>query len=594
MSPEIQRHVLIVDDDLDGAEGMADMLDAHGYGVSIANDYREALVEAASCGAQVALVDLRLGVENGLDLIAEMQERWPDIVSVVVTANADKESAIGALRRGAYDYLTKPVDPDEMFQALHRAFEKVRLTEENRRMIKELESAKEHAERLALRDSLTGLANRYSFQRQLARAINHARRAEKLAGILIIDLDGFKQVNDTHGHAMGDELLQQIAQRLERCVRNTDTVARLGGDEFAVILVNVDGPDGVERPAEVLLESICSPVMIGDVALEVSASIGISLCPLDGDDAGELIRRADVALYAAKEAGPGVVRLYDAELDLRGRIQRQLKRDLRRALEEDELVMFYQPQVSLQTNEVIGVEALLRWNYPGRGVLPPAEFIDAAETSGLILEIGRWVINTACHQVHDWDLHGLGALRMAVNVSPRQLRGNELIDAVETALAETGVDPSRLELELTENSVMVDEDQAAAKFLLLRGLGIQLAIDDFGTGHSSLARLKEYPVNRLKIDRTFVDKLIHDKGDQSICLATVQLAASLGLSVIAEGIESQDQLDYLRDIGCAEAQGFYFSKPLPAVDFEAWLAEWRAATPNLIVPPQAATGTAGS
>ena len=571
---EHERRVLVIDDDEDGAEGLADVLEVQGFSVAIAHDSKGAMEKMESFKPQVALVDLRLGRENGLDLIVEFKDTYPDVISVVITGNADRESAIGALRRGAYDYLTKPVNLEELFQALGRSFDLVRLVIDNKRMIRELEAAKDQAEKLALNDSLTGLANRYSFQTQLDLAINHAKRLGKLAAVLIIDLDGFKLVNDTHGHVIGDELLKGIARRLKETVRSTDTVARLGGDEFAVILANIDKAESASRPAELILRNLKQPIDIGGLALEVGACVGISMSPLDGEDHGELIRRADVALYAAKALGPGSLQYYDADLDRRARIQRELKQDLKRAFSKDEFVLFFQPQVAIDSNTVIGVEALLRWNHPHRGVLSPGHFIDAAESSGLIIELGRWVVRAACRQSQIWTQKGLQPLRMAVNISPRQLRDTKLFDTVDRAIADSGMDPDHLELELTENAVLADEEQASIVLHKLRALGLHLAIDDFGTGYSSLSRLKEYPVDRLKIDRTFIDNLTDDPGDQSICYAAVNLAASLGLGVIAEGVETKAQLEYLRGIKCDEGQGFFFAQPLPAAEFEAWLAQW--------------------
>lgn len=580
MTAESTRRILIVDDDVDGAEGLADILEVQGLTVGLAHTPAEALEKTDGFEPQVALVDLKLGRESGLQLIPKLKEKLPELPCLVVTGNADRDSAIGALRGGAYDYLTKPVDPEELMQAVQRAIDLVTLLEDNHRMIEELREAKERAEVLALNDSLTGLANRYSFQMQLDQAIKNAQRLSRLACVAIIDLDGFKQVNDTYGHLVGDELLKEVALRFKSCVRTTDLVARLGGDEFAIIFSHVDTPEHVERPIDMIMEDLAKPVSVGGLALDVGASIGVSLSPPDGEDSAELIRRADVALYSAKSAGPGTMRYYDPEIDARAQIRRELERDLKRAFKSAEFKLYYQPQVALESFQVSGVEALLRWEHPRRGLLSPIEFIDAAESCGLILELGRWVIWEACRQAQDWSEGPLSSLRVAVNTSPKQLRGEQLLEAVEAALDQTGVSPSQLELELTENAVMADEDQAAWKLTRLRDIGIDLSIDDFGTGHSSLARLKEYPVNRLKIDRTFVHDLTHDAGDQSICLAAVQLATSLGLGVVAEGVENEEQIAYLRSIGCEEAQGYYFSQPLPADELEQWYNGWCLAHPE--------------
>jgi diguanylate cyclase (GGDEF)-like protein len=577
LKPPGPNRVLIVDDDRDGAEGIADLLEAQGWQIAVAHHGSGALTELEDFKPQIVLVDLRLGRESGLDLIARIKEVGAETVCLVITANADKESAIGALKVGAYDYLTKPIDPEDLFRALDRAVDVVRLTQDNRRMVQELEAAKERAEALALQDSLTGLANRYAFLMQLDQIVVQSQRLCKLAAILILDLDGFKQVNDTHGHQMGDRLLQCIAERLMGCVRASDVVARLGGDEFAIAIVNLENPEDVTRPVDLILHKMREPISIEGMTLEIGASIGVSLCPHDADESGELMRRADVALYAAKAAGRNAMRCYDAELDTSIRERHRLECDLQRACLNGEFELQFQPLMSLSRNVPCGVEALLRWRHPQRGILQPADFLDAAEASGVIVDLGHWIVETACRQARLWLDQGLPELRMAVNVSPRQLRNDQLVDAVEAALAATALPPACLEIELVEDAVLGTGQDVAARIDRLRSLGVQLAIDDFGTGHSSLARLKAYPVNRLKIDRSFILNLLADEGDQAICQAALQLGKRLGLVTVAEGVETKEQLDFLRAAGCDEAQGYYFSKPLPAEDFPCWLRGWTSA-----------------
>lgn len=573
MNRSSPNRVLIVDDDRDGAEGVADLLEAEGWQIAVAHHGRGALVELAGFAPQIVLVDLRLGRESGLDLIARIKETRPDIICLVITANADKESAIGALKVGAYDFLTKPIDPEDLFRAVERAFDIVRLKHDNRRMVQELRAAKEQAESLALQDSLTELANRHAFQTQLKQVISHAERLGKVTAILIMDLDGFKQVNDTHGHQMGDRLLQCIAARLSACVRGSDIVARLGGDEFAITLVNLESSHDVTRPVDLILQCVREPIEIGGTTLEIGASIGVSLFPIDANDIGELMRRADVALYAAKAAGRDTMRCYDAELDASIRERHRLEIDLKRACVNGEFELHFQPLICLSNNALCGAEALLRWRHPLRGILQPVEFLHAAESSGIIVNLGRWIVETACRQARQWLDQGFPDLRMAVNVSPRQLRNDLLVDAVEAALAATALPPACLEIELVEDAVLGTGQDIATRLDRLRNLGVQLAIDDFGTGHSSLARLKAYPVNRLKIDRSFIHNLNSDDGDQAICEAALQLGKRLGLVTVAEGVETEEQLDFLRAAGCDEAQGYYFSEPLPAEDFPVWFRD---------------------
>ncbi len=574
MTPSTSNRVLIVDDDQDGAEGIADLLEAQGWHIAVAHHVRGAMACLEDFEPEIVLVDLRLGNESGLDLITGIKETGAESICLVITANADKESAIGALKVGAYDYLTKPVDPEELFQALKRALDVVRLKQDNRCMVQALEVAKERAEALALRDSLTGLANRYAFLTQLDQIVVQSQRLSKIAAIMILDLDGFKQVNDTHGHQMGDQLLQCIAARLSDCIRASDVVARLGGDEFAIAIVNLESSDDISRPVDLILQRMRDPMVIDGMTLEVGASIGVSLCPLDADESGELMRRADIALYAAKSAGRNRMRCYDAELDTSIRERHQLEGDLERARVNGEFELYFQPLVSLSRHAVCGVEALLRWRHPKRGMLQPADFLDAAEASGVTTHLGHWIVETACRQAQHWLDQGLPPLRMAVNASLRQLRNDQFVNAVEAALIATALPPARLEIELVEDAVLDSGQDVVARIDRLRRLGVQLALDDFGTGYSSLARLKAYPVNRLKIDQSFIQNLMSDQEDQAICQTALQLGHRLGLVTVAEGVETQEQLDFLRAIGCDEAQGFYFAEPLPAEDFPCWLQDW--------------------
>ena len=569
----IQR-VLVVDDDEDLAEGIAELLDFNGFAVAIAHNTAQAFDELNRFSPQVALVDLRLGQENGLDVMSRLRGKCPELICIVVTANTDKESADEALRREAYDYLIKPVDPNWLIHVVSRAFYVVRLNQENYRMIRQLQSAKEKAEELALSDSLTNLANRHAFQARLEEVVAQANESEKSAGLLFIDLDRFKDINDTYGHLTGDRVLKQIAVRLEASCRETDIIGRLGGDEFAIIIDELNHPEDICHRIKRVQECFSEPISIDNIALDIGASIGVSLCPDDGINAEELIRRADVALYASKAEGRGMSRRFDIKMDEAARAKRKLDADLKKALSNEEFELFYQPLINLSSQKVVGVEALLRWNHPELGVVTPDKFIDAAETSGLIVDIGEWVIASACRQMKAWANSDLSDIRMAVNISMRQLLDDSLADTIRNALDEFGVPPSKLELELTESSVNANEDQVNDQLSQLREMGVQIALDDFGTGYSSLTRLKNYPIDHLKIDRSFVRNLASDADDRFICMATMQLAQNLGLKTIAEGIESRDQLDFFRSMGCDEAQGYYFSEPLAIQEFEQWVPSY--------------------
>jgi diguanylate cyclase (GGDEF)-like protein len=430
---------------------------------------------------------------------------------------------------------------------------------------------------LALQDGLTGLANRNLFLRRLEDAVELAKRNEMLVGVGLIDLDRFKNVNDSFGHAVGDKLLTQVGDRLREIMRTTDTVARLGGDEFAVIMANIDDPNMAIRPARRIIESLAAPFEIDDLTLNVGGSIGITFFPNDAETPEELIRKADLALYEAKGSGRGMFHMFDEVLDQRAQAQRRVEEDLRRALVRDEFQLFYQPIVSLPDRAVVGAEALIRWEHPTRGLLSPIAFIPVAEVSGLILPIGDWVLREACRQAREWLDAGLPPLRVAVNIAAPQFQGDSLVNTVRSALADAALPPSQLEIEINESMMMGDTAHATAQLQKLADLGVSLAIDDFGTGYSSLAYLKTFPVHRLKIDRSFVHNVIADPADAAITETVVHLAKSLNLKVVAEGVESEAHVAYLLGTHCDEVQGFHFSRPVPSDTFIEWMRNREAA-----------------
>ena len=439
-------------------------------------------------------------------------------------------------------------------------------------------------ERLALNDPLTGLANRNLLHRRLQDALDLAQRLNRMVAIMFLDLDKFKDINDTYGHPAGDRLLVEIAKRLKQCLRRVDTVARLGGDEFALVVTNAESIDFINGLAARINRAITEPVSIDDKALATATSIGISLYPIDGADPDELIRKADLALYQAKEAGRGRFHLYDDTLHVAARQQRDLETALRDGLARNEFTLHYQPQLDIVTGCVVGVEALLRWHHPELGPVPPDRFIPIAESSGLIIPIGEWVLRVACAQNKAWQDAGLPHFRVAVNISARQFKGDGLFTAVQAALKDSGLKPRWLELEITEGMVIDDVDQVIDKLRQLQQYGVKLAIDDFGTGYSSLVYLKRLPLHRLKVDQSFVRDLITDPDDAAIAEAVIGLAHTLNLKVIAEGIETAEQAAFLRARGCNEGQGYYFSRPLAADDFLAWFKAREQPEPALAQP----------
>jgi diguanylate cyclase (GGDEF)-like protein/PAS domain S-box-containing protein len=432
-------------------------------------------------------------------------------------------------------------------------------------------AAEERAEYLATRDALTGLPNRVLLHDRLEQAVVNAARVHGGFAFMFIDLDRFKTINDSLGHHAGDELLKGVAARLLACVRASDTVARLGGDEFAVILENLgDDDDGARQVAEKMIGAMGAAMLVEGQALNTSCSIGISLFPADGRDSGTLMKNADVAMYYAKEKGRNNYQFFSGEMNTRAQERLSVENYLRLALRRQELVLHYQPRMKAQTGELVGVEALIRWQHPRRGLLAPEKFIEVAEDSGLIVPIGEWVLEAASAQVRAWHARGRPGLRLSVNLSAGQLNnGERLYCAVGQALKRSGLDPTTLELELTESNLMTNIEEKVALLDRLGALGVGIAIDDFGTGYSSLSYLKRLPVDAIKIDSSFVRDIGVDPNDEAIITAIVALAHSLRLTVVAEGVETQEQLAKLKALGCDEYQGFLESAALTAPEFEA-------------------------
>jgi len=431
--------------------------------------------------------------------------------------------------------------------------------------------AEEEARRLAHYDALTGQPNRFLLQERLQHALAQAKREGHRIAVLFVDLDHFKWVNDTLGHSYGDELLRVVARKLQDNVRKGDTVARLGGDEFVILLDGFDADDELPRLAQRFLEALSSPVSLEGIEIFNSASIGIAVCPADGEDAETLLRNADTAMYSAKEHGRNTYRFYSRELNERVLARISMETRMRRALKEKEFFLEYQPQFDLRSRQVSGVEALVRWRDPQLGLIRPAEFIQVAEDSGLICPLGEWVLATACAQAKSWQEKGFPPFRMAVNVSSAQCRRQDFIDMVEDVLQRSGLAPEYLEIELTESLVMEDIEQGLERLTDLKVRKIKLAIDDFGTGYSSLLYLKHFPFDRIKIAQEFVRDIPDDPEDVAIVEAIFAIAANLNLEVIAEGVESRKQYDFLHSCHCGEIQGFFLAPPCSAETLTAMM-----------------------
>jgi diguanylate cyclase (GGDEF)-like protein len=382
-----------------------------------------------------------------------------------------------------------------------------------------------------------------------------------------LDLDRFKHINDSLGHAVGDRLLQSVSRRLLDSVRASDTVSRQGGDEFVILLPEIAYPEDAATSAKKILFALNELHYVTGQDLQIDGSIGISVYPSDGEDPETLIKNADTAMYHAKESGRNNFQFFRAEMNVKAVTRQSLEVSLRHALERDELLLHYQPKVNLDTCEITGVEALIRWQQPDRGLVPPSQFIPIAEDCGLILPIGRWVLREACRQAREWQRAGLPFERISVNVSASEFRHKNFVEGVRTILSETGLEPRYLDLEITEGVLMKDAESAASVLRELKTIGVHLAVDDFGTGYSSLSYLRQFPIDVLKIDQSFVRQISSDPNDSAIVSAIISMAKNLKKRVIAEGVETQEQREYLQSQGCAEGQGYLFSRPLAAARF---------------------------
>jgi len=457
---------------------------------------------------------------------------------------------------------------NEKFMAYYDALLKVVFFDMELALDTYFHSDRQELVHMANHDALTSLPNRYLLSDRIDQAIHQAHRDKNKVAVLFIDLDRFKIINDSLGHQVGDRVISVVAERVAESLREGDTIARLGGDEFVVILAGLEREEGIVSVAKKLLHSIEQSIVINSYELFTTASMGIAVYPLDGDNEDELLKNADAAMYLSKQEGGNTFRFYRQEMNMLSLTRLNLEARLRRALKENEFMLFYQPQVDMETGRIVGVEALLRWEPNGVMILP-SDFITLAEETGLILQVGEWVLEAACRQAVVWHAAGI---KVAINISARQFQGQDLVDTVSRILESTGCNPNWLELEITESAVMDQPQMSAVTMKKLAAMGITISIDDFGTGYSSLAYLKQFPVNWLKIDQSFIQNIGTGQGDEAIIKAVISLAHGLGIKVIGEGVEQKSQYEFLRDMGCDMVQGYYFSRPLLADDITHLLA----------------------
>jgi diguanylate cyclase (GGDEF)-like protein len=557
------RDVLLVEDNLIDAQLIRRLLRRVSpayYRITHVRTLNDAVLSAEELTPDVILADLNLPDSRGTETVTSLQTSYPNIPLVIVSSWEDEAISLRSVKAGAQDYLVKGhIDGANLHRVIRYAIERKRT---------ELELV-----RLAHYDQLTSLPNRTLLRERVEHALARAMRAGSGVATLILDMDRFKEINDMLGHEVGDKLLIEAAQRIRASVRDQDTVARLGGDEFAVILEGVSEAKEVLPVIERIIGSLSDVTTIDGHEVNSSTSVGIAMYPENGRDLSELLRAADLAMYQAKSSGRGRYQFFADAMQEEAQSRHALEWALRRAVETGEFELVYQPQICLRTGMVIGVEALLRWMSPTRGLLTPYHFIAGLEEFGLINEVGEWVLQTACKQIRKWHAMDLEPMRMGVNVSAQQFEDPMLIDKIRSALKETNLPPEFLELELTESCLMSDPAQAGALLREIREIGVRISIDDFGTGYSSLTYLNEFPLNALKIDKSFVQNVESNDRGGPISNMIIGLGQNLGLEVIAEGVETEAQLRYMREHGCDIAQGYFYARPESPEDLTPWLRD---------------------
>lgn len=576
MDCEITRILLVEDDEDDYVvtrEILADIKGAR-YELEWASSFQAGIEAIARREHDVYLFDYRLGCHTGLELLHDAIAMDCKVPIILLTGQEDRETDLEAMRAGAADYLVKgQITPQVLERSIRYAIERRR--------------AEEQILHAAFYDHLTQLPNRLLFHDRLKNTIEMAARSRRTAALLFLDLDNFKRINDTLGHRMGDLLLQSAADRLSACLRKTDTisryktdlvnpsVSRLGGDEFIILLPEIRQCEDTILVAKRIMTAMSRPFSLEGHELFISASLGIAIYPIDGTDVDTLLKNADTAMYHAKSLGKNNFQFYEQRMNSAALEKLTLENHLHRGIERSEFLLYYQPQMEVHSGQIIGFEALIRWNHSERGMIQPNVFIPLAEETGLIVPIGDWVLEEACRQNKAWQDAGIPPFAMAVNISTHQLRHPAFVESVARALHISGLDPMYLTLEITESIMMENIDTNMNTVAELKKMGLQFAIDDFGVGYSSFSYLRQLPIDTIKIDRSFLKEITSNPDDAAIVSAIIAMSHGLNLQVIAEGVETEEHRQFLREQGCDMFQGFLLSQPMPAEEVERFLEKFR-------------------
>ena len=551
---ELSTRILIADDDPSIRLLLKHILLAEGYSVIELNNGSDVMDYCTEHDIDLAIVDIVMPDIDGIEVCRQIHEHYTDPPPVLmITALDDDTSVENAFSAGAIDYVTKPIN----WSVFKNRVKRIVSAEQSRKTIQKLEH----------HDRLTGLPNRILLLDRLESAIYRAKRNKTLVALIMIDIDNFKLINETLGHDHGDMLLQSVADKIQSVIRDTDTLSRVGSDEFCLIIENIEGIEDVAHFAEYFSTILEHSMTLGEVNVHIKTSMGVTVYPQDGEDVGTLMKNADVALYKSKESGSNPFQFFSPELSAKAFRRLSVENNLRQAIEDEHLVVYYQPKVDLNSGIPLGMEALVRWQHPEHGLIPPDEFIPIAEETGLIIPLGEWVIKSACKQFCKWRRDGINITNISINVSARQFKEHDLVTLFHKLFNNLDINPEFIELELTESALLNNEDHAESKLNQLHNMGIKISIDDFGTGYASLSYLKRLPIDILKIDRSFTDGILHDSDDIAIINAITGLANALGLTLVAEGIESAEQLNEIMKLGINYGQGYFWSPPCPATDY---------------------------